>query len=940
MAKRLFLIDAYAIIFRSYYAFIKNPRINSKGDNTSASFGFTNTLIELLKKEKPTHIAVVFDPPSPTFRHEMYKEYKANREATPEDIKKSVPYIKQIIESFNIPIIQQAGFEADDTIGTLAKKAEKEGFRVYMMTPDKDFGQLVSENIFMYKPKRSGNEAEVWGIPEVMENFNIVRPDQVIDLLALMGDSSDNIPGAKGIGIKSAQKLLSQFSTVERLIENTDKLTGAIKEKIENSIDDIILSKKLAIIDTNVPCEYDFEKMILEKPDFEKMKSVFEELEFRTLMSRITNFDFTGKSEPEPEYTLQKDSSNKYSYGMQGNLFEQFAEPMSETPVASSVDDINTVAHDYFLVNTPDEKNKLIQKLLEQKEICFDTESTGIDANNVDIIGISFSYKAKEAYYVPLSQNKEEAITELAEFKPILENENIRKIGQNIKYDILLLKWYNINVKGELFDTMIAHYLIQPETRHNMNFLSELYLNYIPVPIEDLIGPKGKTQKNLRLVDVNRVKEYACEDADITLQLKYILEKELVENGLLDLAQKIEFPLVYVLASMEKEGVKINVNELKEYSKVLTKDLIDIEQQIYNEAKEQFNILSPKQLGIILFEKLGLESNAKKTKTKQYSTSEDTLIKLKDKHPIINLVLEYRSLNKLISTYIDALPQLINPKSKKIHTSYNQAVVATGRLSSNNPNLQNIPIREEKGKEIRKSFIASGSEYTFLSADYSQIELRLMAHLCEDKNMIEAFCNDVDFHTATAAKIHKISIEEVTKEMRSQAKTANFGIIYGISTFGLSERLRIPRKEAKVLIDGYFETYPDVQTYIDKSIADARKNGYVETIFKRRRFLKDINSNNAIVRGYAERNAINAPIQGSAADIIKLAMINIYNRFEKENLKSKLILQVHDELNFDVLNTELETVKKIVVEEMQNVIKLKVPLIAEMGVGENWLEAH
>ncbi|OFY91258.1 MAG: DNA polymerase I, partial [Bacteroidetes bacterium RIFOXYA2_FULL_33_7] len=835
MSKRLFLIDAYAIIFRAYYAFIKNPRINSKGENTSATFGFTNTLIDLLKKEKPTHIAVVFDPPTPTFRHEMYKEYKANRDATPEDIKKAVPYIKQIISSFNIPIIEQAGFEADDTIGTLAKKAEKEGFTVFMMTPDKDFGQLVSENIFMYKPKHSGNEAEVWGVSEVIENFRIVRPDQIIDLLALMGDASDNIPGAKGIGIKTAQKLLAQFSTVERLIENTSKLTGSVKEKIESSIENILLSKKLAIIELNVPCKIDFDSMVLEKPDFEKMQKIFEDLEFKTLISRILNFDFSSLTNESitPKVII---SSPKKSNDSQGNLFAQFEPTTEEIKFKSSLNDINNISHNYYLVNTDEERKQLIKKLSELPEFCFDTESTGLNANLVDIVGISFSYKNHEAYYIPLSQNREEATRVLAEFKSIFENEKIRKIGQNLKYDMLLLKWYDINVKGELFDTMIAHYLIQPESRHNLNFLAELYLNYIPIPIEDLIGAKGKTQKNLRLIDVEKVKDYACEDADITWQLKEILEKEIAGTGIGELSEKIEMPLVHVLTSMEKEGVKINIQELNEYSKILTNDLNKLEQVIYNEAKETFNILSPKQLGIILFEKLGLDENVKKTKTKQYSTSEETLEKLKGKHPVVNLVLEYRSLNKLISTYIDALPELINPKTKKIHTSYNQAIVATGRLSSNNPNLQNIPIREEKGKEIRKSFIPSSKEHSFLSADYSQIELRLMAHLCEDKNMIEAFCHDVDFHTATAAKIHKIGIEQVTKEMRSQAKTANFGIIYGISTFGLAERLRIPRSEAKALIDGYFNSYPEVQTYIDKKIAEARRDGFVETIFKRRRY--------------------------------------------------------------------------------------------------------
>lgn len=929
MSKKLYLLDAYALIFRAYYAFIKNPRINSKGLNTSAIFGFTNTIFELITKNRPSHIAVVFDPPTPTFRHETYKEYKANRDATPEDIKLSVPYIKQIIEAMNIPVISVDGFEADDVIGTLAKKAEKDGFRTFMMTPDKDFAQLVSENIFIYKPRRSGSEIEIWGINEVKSHFGLSYPEQMIDLLGLMGDNSDNIPGAPGIGEKTAQKLLAEFGTIENIIQNSSKLKGKIKESIENNIDQIKLSKFLSAIKTDVEIEFDESKLILENFNKQKLKEIFEELEFRTISEKIINYKI------ESNFEINED--------IQQNLFSNQPSLFDNNPIKIDIsnkysfnkDDVN-----YYLIETQEERTELIKKLEASKEFCFDTETTNIDPNLAELVGIAFCIEEKDAFYISVPLNRDDVKRLLAEFKHIFENENIAKVGQNIKYDIIVLSWYEILVKGRLYDTMIAHYILNPDSKHNLDTMAENILNYNMIPIEDLIGKKGKNQLSMRLVDNNLVKDYACEDADITLRLKNILFSDLDKNKLMVLYEKVEEKLIYVLADIEKTGIKLNKQELINYSVELKKEIFSLEEQIYTLSGHRFNIASPKQLGEVLFEHMNIVNNAKKTKTKQYATGEEILIKIKDKHPIIEKILDYRTLTKLTSTYVDALPQLINPKTRRVHSSYNQAVASTGRLSSNNPNMQNIPIRDVRGKEIRKAFVPENSDYVFLSADYSQVELRLMAHLSGDENMISAFNNNEDIHTSTAAKIYKIGLAEVTKDMRYKAKTANFGIIYGVSAFGLSEQLYISRKDAKDLIDNYFIIFPKVKDYMDKSIENARKLGYVETIFGRRRFLTDINSNNSFVRSFAERNAINAPIQGSAADIIKIAMVNIFEIFKKKNFKSKMIIQVHDELDFEIHKSELEEAKQIIISQMQDVVQLKVPLIAELGLGDNWLEAH
>lgn len=933
MQKKLFLIDAYALIFRAYYAFIKNPRFNSKGLNTSAIFGFTNTLIEVLNKEKPSHIAVVFDPPGPNFRHDMFPEYKANRGATPEDIKLSVPYVKRVIEALNIPVIEVPGYEADDTIGTLAKKAEKKGFETYMMTPDKDFAQLVSENIFMFKPKRSGNENEVMDIAAVLDRYKISNCEQVIDILALMGDASDNIPGAPGVGEKTAMKLISDYGSVENLFSNIDKLQGKLREKIEENIEQIKLSKTLATIDLNVPVELNEEELVHAPLNKEALIEVFNELEFRTFLQRVMQLDFSNHDQTS-ETPVQQEQTVLKALGDDQQL------DLFSVPVASNLNDINSVDHNYQLIDADEKIEKLIKNLSSQKEISFDTETTSIDANMAELVGISFSIKTNEAYYIPISEDFESAKQTLYKFKPILENPEIKKIGQNIKYDILVLKWYGVEVKGELFDTMIAHYLLNPELRHNMNFLAETYLNYKPVSIETLIGKKGIHQKSMRDVPLKDIVEYAAEDADVTLQLKTYFEKELETNNLKELFERIEMPLIYVLAEMEKTGVKINSEELKVFAEELTKDIERIEKEIYQIAGITFNISSPKQLGVVLFEKMNLPSPTKVMKSKQYSTSEDVLVKMKNEYEIIQKILDYRSLKKLLSTYVEALPKLINPKSGRIHTNYQQARVTTGRLSSDNPNLQNIPIREERGREIRKSFVPQNDDYIFYSADYSQVELRLMAHLSKDEGMINAFANNEDIHRATAAKINKVKLEEVTKDMRSAAKSANFGIIYGVSAFGLSQNLNVSRSEAKKLIDSYFESYPKVKEFMDNCIKDARDKGYVETIFKRRHVLRDINSRNNVVRGMAERNAINSPLQGSAADIIKIAMANIFAEFEKNKLKSKMIMQVHDELNFEVFKEEIDIVQKIVKHEMENAVKLDVPLTIDMGIGDSWFDAH
>lgn len=925
---KLFLLDAYALIYRAYYALIKSPRINSKGFNTSAILGFVNTLEDVLKKESPTHIGVAFDPSGPTFRHEAYKEYKAQREETPEAIRLSVPIIKDIIRAYKIPILEVPGYEADDVIGTLATEAGKRGITTYMMTPDKDYGQLVSENVFMYRPKYGDKEFDIMGIEEVKAKFNIESTSQVIDMLGLMGDSSDNIPGCPGVGEKTAQKLISEFGSIENLLEHTDQLKGAIKTKVESNIEKIKFSKFLATIKTDVPIELDMDSLKRETPDEEKLRSIFEELEFRTLLERVFKSDKKPAAKPVPE-----------KQALQGDLFGFFADDNTEEQKNSSLKRLEDTDYDYQLIDTEDKINDFLRIILTKEIISLDTETTGTDAMSAELVGMSFSYKENQAFYVPVPQDREEAQKIVDKFKPVFENEKSIKVGQNIKYDMIVLGNYGASIKGQMFDTMIAHYVLQPELHHGMDYLAEVYLKYDTIKIEELIGAKGKNQRNMRDLSPTDIYKYACEDADVTLKLKNILEKELETNGVKELFEEIEMPLVPVLAYIERNGVRIDTEALKETSRHFTIRMREIEEEIYKLAGMEFNVSSPKQVGEVLFDRLKIVEKAKKTKTGQYVTSEEVLESLKGKHQIVEKILDYRGLKKLLSTYVDALPELINPKTGRIHTSFNQTVTATGRLSSSNPNLQNIPVRDDDGKEIRKAFIPDdGCE--FFSADYSQIELRIMAHLSEDDNMIEAFREEQDIHAATAAKIYKINIDEVTREQRSKAKTANFGIIYGISVFGLAERLNVDRKEAKELIDGYFENYPKVKAYMDESIRSARDKGYIETIFKRKRYLPDINSRNAVVRGYAERNAINAPIQGSAADIIKVAMIRIYKRFMDEGIKSKMILQVHDELNFSVLREEKEKVQQIVISEMEAAYKMKVPLLADCGWGQNWLEAH
>ena len=938
---KLFLIDAYALIYRSYYAFIKNPRINSKGMNTSAIFGFINSLEDVLKRETPTHIAVGFDPKGPTFRHEAYEQYKAQRQETPEDIRKSVPFIKDIIEAYNIPILEVPRYEADDVIGTVAKQAEKEGFEVYMMTPDKDYGQLVSEHIFMYRP-RFGGDYEIMGVPEVLDKYGLTSVDQVIDLLGLMGDSSDNIPGCPGVGEKTAQKLLAEFRTIENLLENTDKLKGSLQKKVMENMEQIRFSKFLATIKTDVPIRFDAAKCIRKKMNEERLVEIYTELEFRTFINRMSGEPEKVKTESKTAPAPAKTDTRKKAAPagpIQGSLFEEFAEPTA-VPKYSTLANLKSTPHTYHLVDTEEKRIELGRFLNEQDFFAFDTETDGIDPLKAGLVGMSFAVKENEAWYVPVPAAREEADKILAHFSPALQNPKSLKIGQNIKFDILVVRKYGIRIAGPLFDTMIAHYLLNPELRHGMDYLAETYLKYTTIRIEELIGPRGRKQLTMRDVPVAQVAEYAAEDADITLKLKNYFTPCLEKEGLESLFYDIEMPLIYVLAEMEYTGVTLDTVALKQSSEELTTALKKLEKEIYELAGMKFNINSARQVGEVLFDHLKIEEKARKTKTGSYSTSEEILEKMRSKHPVVEKLLEYRGLKKLLSTYIDALPELINPETGKIHTSYNQAVTSTGRLSSTNPNLQNIPVRDELGREIRKAFTAENEDCIFFSADYSQIELRIMAHLSQDAHMIEAFRSGADIHAATAAKIYGIPVEEVTSDMRRKAKTANFGIIYGISVFGLAERLSIPRAESKELIEGYFKTYPDIRAYMDESIEVAKEKGYVETIYKRKRFLPDINSHNAIVRGYAERNAINAPIQGSAADIIKVAMVRIFNRFETEGLKSKMILQVHDELNFNVYKDELEKVKQIVLDEMENAIKLQVPLIADCGEGVNWLEAH
>ena len=925
---KLFLIDAYALIYRSYYAFINNPRINSKGLNTSAVMGFCNTLNEVLTKEQPSHIGVAFDH-GLTFRNEAFPQYKAQREETPEDIKRSVPIIKDILGAYHIPVLQVDGFEADDVIGTLALKAGSEGLETYMLTPDKDYAQLVRDNVFMYRPRHGGGY-ETMGPEEVNQKYNINSPLQVIDLLALMGDSADNFPGCPGVGEKTASKLINEFGTVENLLENTASVKGKLREKVEGAVEDIKMSKFLATIRTDVPVELDLEQLRLKEPDANKLQEIFAELEFKSFASRVLN-----KAEKQ-----QKVENRQLS------LFDQPADAATQTNGLDTTNDaptnrqsIDTVPHEYHLVETEEQLLSLIQLLEGAKIISLDTETTSTNAIEAQLVGLSFAIEEHKAYYVPVPEDNNEAQKIVEKFRPIYENADTLKVGQNIKYDLEVLRNYDVYLQGPLFDTMVAHYLLQPEQYHNMDFMAEVYLNYNTVHIDELIGPKGKTQKSMRQLAPNDVYAYACEDADITLQLKNVLEPKLKEVGVDQLFHEVEMPLIPVLAEMECNGVRIDTAALKETSEVFTERMLQLEQDIYQAAGKTFNVSSPKQVGDILFGEMKIVDKPKKTKTGQYVTSEEVLQTLRAKHPIVAHILDYRALKKLLGTYVDALPKLINPRTGHIHTSFNQAVTATGRLSSSDPNLQNIPVRGEDGKEIRKCFIPEEG-CKFFSADYSQIELRVMAHLSKDANMLEAFREGYDIHAATAAKIYDKPVSEVTRDERTKAKRANFGIIYGITVFGLADRLNIERAEAKQLIDGYFKMFPQVRDYMEQAKDTAKAQGWVETFFHRRRYLPDINSGNATVRGIAERNAINAPIQGSAADIIKVAMVRIFQRFQRENIRSKMILQVHDELNFSVLPTEKEQVERIVMEEMQAAYPLDVPLVADGGWGNNWLEAH
>lgn len=920
MAK-LFLIDAYALIYRSYYAFIKNPRINSKGLNTSAVMGFCNTLNEVLTKEKPTHIGVAFDH-GKTFRHDAFPEYKAQREETPEDIKLSVPLIKQVLEAMRIPILQVDGFEADDIIGTVATHFGADGIDTFMLTPDKDYGQLIGPNIFMYRPRHGGGY-EILGEKEVGEKYGIPTPAQVVDLLALMGDSADNFPGCPGVGEKTAAKLINQFGSIDNMLQHTDEIKGKLREKVENAVEDIKMSKFLATIRTDVPIQLDLDELKVEQPDETKLREIFEELEFKTLINKFLN-----KSEAKP-----KVDNNQL------DLFAENTTNESDEPKNAKFESIKTTQHEYKLVDNEEELHQICDFFITKEFVSIDTETTSTDAISAELVGLSFSVEENKAFYVAVPANYEEALKIVQIFKPLYESDKIMKIGQNIKYDYEVLSRYGVTLQGKMFDTMIAHYLIQPELHHNMDYMAETLLGYQTIHIEELLGPKGKKQKNMRDLSPTDIYEYAAEDADITLRLKNVLEPRLKELGVEELFWNIEMPLVRVLADMELNGVRLDTEALQDTSKIFTERMKQYEQEIYKEAGEEFNISSPKQVGDILFGKMQIMDKPKKTKTGQYVTSEEVLQSLENKSPIVRNILNYRGMKKLLSTYIDALPKLINPRTGHIHTSFNQALTATGRLSSSDPNLQNIPVRTDDGKEIRKCFIPEEG-CLFFSADYSQIELRIMAHLSEDENMMEAFREGHDIHRATAAKIWHVDIDKVTDAQRKKAKQANFGIIYGITTYGLAQRMDIPNSEAKELIEGYFRTFPKVQAYMEHAKEEARAKGYAETLFHRRRYLADINSRNATVRGFAERNAINAPIQGTEADIIKVAMVRIWERFKKEGIRSKMILQVHDELNFSVFPEEREQVERIVIEEMQNAYPLNVPLIADAGWGKNWLEAH
>lgn len=940
---KLFLLDAMALIYRAHFAFSKNPRINSKGLNTGVMLGFTNTLIEILDKEKPSHIGVAFDTKAPTFRHERYEPYKANRQEQPEDIGIGIPWVKEIVKAFNIPILELDGFEADDVIGTLAKQAEKEEFTVYMMTPDKDYGQLVDDHIFLYKPAFMGNAVDVMGPREICEKWDIERVDQVCDMLGLMGDSVDNIPGIPGIGQKTAVKLLKTYGTVEELLKNTDDLKGKQKENVVNFAEQGLLSKELATIKIDVPIDFVADELKYEGFDEEKLKGIFSELEFRTLAARVfKSVDKKATIRSNEQLGLFGEASApSASVAPVAEAEAMSYEEEAANPYAQAIpESILTSSVHYHKVKGEKAIQRLVEYISLQKELCFDTETTSLNAMEAELVGIAFSYVKGEAYYLPLPEDRAEVDQILAVLKPILENESIVKVGQNIKYDLLVLKNYGIEVKGVLYDTMLAHYLIEPEGKHSMDWLAQQYLNYKTVSIESLIGKKGKNQGNMRDVDEDKVTPYAAEDADITLKLKSVFDPLLKENKVEELFYEVETPLIDVLADMEFEGVKIDTEALAELSIELERDSLEIEKRVYELAGVRFNLASPKQLGEVLFDKLQLDAKAKKTKTGQYATGEEVLSKLSGEHEIARAILDYRQMVKLKSTYVDSLPLLINPKTNRIHTTYNQFVAATGRLSSVNPNLQNIPIRTERGREIRKAFVPRDENHVLLAADYSQIELRLMAVFSKDESMLDAFKNGKDIHSATAAKVFKVPLEEVTSDMRRKAKTANFGIIYGISAFGLSQRLSIPRSEAKEIIDSYFREFPAVKEYMDEIIEKARTDEYVETILGRRRYLRDINSRNATMRGFAERNAINAPIQGSAADLIKVAMIHVHIWMKKEKLKSKMILQVHDELVFDAHKDELEILKKNIPSLMSDAIKLDVPIIVEVGVGSDWLQAH
>ena len=948
--KRLFLLDAYALIFRGYYAFIKNPRINSKGMDTSAIIGFMNSLMDVIKREKPDHLAVAFDKGGSDYRYELYQQYKAHRDETPEAIKIAVPYIQQLLRAMHIPIIELAGCEADDLIGTIAKQAEKENFQVFMVTPDKDFAQLVSENIFMYKPARLGNDIEIWGIPEVLARFEIERPEQVIDFLGMMGDAADNIPGLPGVGEVTAKKLLKEFGSMENLLENTHLLKGAMKEKIEANKELGILSKKLATILLDCCVEFNAEDFELSKPDVEKTDALFMELEFRQLKAQFDKFFGSGKeydeivtnnNDADPLNDSPKPAKRPLKNQEQFDLFGFSDDEDGESRPNSYYATLENTDHNYTIIQGELGTKLFLQNLMNQTSVCFDTETTGIDALNAELVGMSFSYEKGKAFYVPVPENQEEAKAMVEKFKPFFESETIEKIGQNVKYDLKVLSKYGIQIKGKLFDTMIAHYLINPDMRHNMDVLSETYLKYSPKSIETLIGKKGKNQLSMRDVALEDIKEYAAEDADITFQLKEVFSPILDKAETKKLFEEIEIPLIPVLAAMEMEGINLDEDFLKKMSIDMQKDIAEFEQKIYETAGERFNLASPKQLGDVLFDKLKIGgAKQKKTKTGQYATGEEVLSYLANDNPIVKDILEWRQMVKLLSTYIDALPNQVDKKTLRVHTDYMQTVAATGRLSSNNPNLQNIPIRTERGRLIRKAFIARDENHTLLSADYSQIELRIIAALSGEENMIKAFQNNEDIHRSTAAKVFNVALEEVTKEQRSNAKTVNFGIIYGVSAFGLSNQTSLSRSESAALIDAYYKTYPKLKSYMSEQVDFARENGYVQTVLGRRRYLKDINSANAIVRGAAERNAVNAPIQGSAADIIKIAMINIYKKLNSENWKSKMLLQVHDELVFDVHNSELEKIKPMIKHEMENAFKMAVPLEVELGLGKDWLEAH